>query len=294
MFKILGPLRVSSTNGVDLPITGHRQRTILGLLLLHPERVVSDDVLIDSVWPINPPRTARQQVQNCVGMLRRTLGTDLHVERRYSGYIYTPTDSNSIDSLVFSQLVNQARTAPPQSATQLLGNALALWRGPALVDLDTPALDWARTSLREQHLTALVSFALLAVTETAQPALNRAITELSRWQREYPYSDGLVHALASALGKAGRRTEAILALGRYREQIVADLGIAPDETLLGLETDLRNGRPDDSRSQATDGANALSQATRHLANALASLDNLNKAMSEQLSNPVEHRCLECA
>ena len=71
-FGILGPLSVDE-DGRDLPITAGRDRTVLAMLLLHPNRIVSADDLIDAVWGEDPPATARGQLQTCVSRLRRAL-----------------------------------------------------------------------------------------------------------------------------------------------------------------------------------------------------------------------------
>ena len=60
-FSILGPLRVDD-DGKELAITAGRDRTVLAMLLLHPDRIVSVDRLIDAVWGEDPPATARGQL----------------------------------------------------------------------------------------------------------------------------------------------------------------------------------------------------------------------------------------
>ena len=49
-FRILGPLEVLEGDR-PLPLPGPRQRSLLALLLLHANEVVSSDRLIDELWP---------------------------------------------------------------------------------------------------------------------------------------------------------------------------------------------------------------------------------------------------
>lgn len=71
-FGILGPLRVDD-GGTEIAVTAGRDRTVLAMLLLHPNRIVPVDRLVDAVWGEDPPATARGQLQTCVSRLRRTL-----------------------------------------------------------------------------------------------------------------------------------------------------------------------------------------------------------------------------
>ena len=72
-FRILGPLEVT-TNGERLALGGRRQRALLAILLLHADRVVSRDRLIEALWADDPPGAARHAVEVNVSRLRKTLG----------------------------------------------------------------------------------------------------------------------------------------------------------------------------------------------------------------------------
>ena len=53
-FRILGPLEVTE-DGREIRLGGVKQRALLALLLLNPNRVVSRDRLIDELWETDPP-----------------------------------------------------------------------------------------------------------------------------------------------------------------------------------------------------------------------------------------------
>ena len=72
-FRVLGPLEVSEGDRT-LRLGGFRQRLVLGVLLLHANRTVTTDWLIDAVWGEDPPRTARKTLQAYVARLRGLLG----------------------------------------------------------------------------------------------------------------------------------------------------------------------------------------------------------------------------
>ena len=60
-FRILGPLQVLD-EGRELPLGGAKQRALLALLLLDPNRVVSRERLIDELWHADPPETANELI----------------------------------------------------------------------------------------------------------------------------------------------------------------------------------------------------------------------------------------
>ena len=58
-FAALGPLEVSR-NGSPLPLGGPKPRTLVALLLLHANRPVMRDQLIDALWADGPPPSASE------------------------------------------------------------------------------------------------------------------------------------------------------------------------------------------------------------------------------------------
>ena len=68
-FRILGPLEVRD-QGRPLTLTAAKQRTLLGILLVHANQVVSTDLLIEEIWGGRPPKTAANALQVYVTGLR--------------------------------------------------------------------------------------------------------------------------------------------------------------------------------------------------------------------------------
>jgi DNA-binding SARP family transcriptional activator len=71
-FRILGPLEVLDDER-PLDVGGGKQRSVLALLLLHANEVVSSDRLIDELWPDEPPASAAKIIQAHVSRLRKAL-----------------------------------------------------------------------------------------------------------------------------------------------------------------------------------------------------------------------------
>src|SRR5262245_12681818 len=72
-FRILGPLEAHDENGTPIALSGRQQRIVLGLLLLHPNEIVSVDQLIDALWPDGAPASAVKTVQILVSRVRKGL-----------------------------------------------------------------------------------------------------------------------------------------------------------------------------------------------------------------------------
>src|SRR5262249_54995793 len=156
-FRILGPLEVEQ-DGRAVPLGRRKQRAVLAVLLLQPNRVVSAGRLIDAVWGERPPETAQTILQGYVSGLRKTLGAD-RIVTRTPGYVLQ-TNSASTDVERFEALVGGGKEAlasgDPGTAYEQLTAALLLWRGEPLEDLDSVAfVETERARLEELRLGAL-------------------------------------------------------------------------------------------------------------------------------------------
>src|SRR4051794_2931913 len=133
-FRILGPLELID-EGRSLPLGGVSQRALLAILLLHANEVVSNDRLIDELWPAEPPASGPAALQVRVSQLRKTLGAAAErIETKPPGYLLR-VGADELDLERFSRLVDEADGAEPAVASQKLRQALALWRGAPLADL---------------------------------------------------------------------------------------------------------------------------------------------------------------
>src|SRR5438270_9480903 len=104
-FRVLGPLEVV-VKGEAIAVGG-KQRTLLGVLLVHANEVVSADRLIDALWGDSPPATAQTALQVHVSALRKLLGAE-RIETRAPGYrLVAATDE--LDSVRFERLLSEGR-----------------------------------------------------------------------------------------------------------------------------------------------------------------------------------------
>jgi DNA-binding SARP family transcriptional activator len=155
-FQLLGPLEASEA-GRAISVGGPKQRVVLAHLLLNANRVVTVERLIDAVWGDDPPPTARNTVQTYIRLLRKAVGAE-RIQHRSSGYVLTVT-ADEVDALRFEALVGRGRAllpTDPAAAVELLDEAMALWRGPALADVARlPSLRSDAARLEELRLAAV-------------------------------------------------------------------------------------------------------------------------------------------
>src|SRR5436305_7372536 len=123
-FRILGPLEVT-LDGSQVPVTGRNPRSVLTLLLLRANEVVSAERLVDEMWPDPPPKTATAGLHNAVAQLRKTLGPDVLV-RREPGYMLAIAPEQ-LDLGRFERLLREGRAAGGADKARLLGEALGIW-----------------------------------------------------------------------------------------------------------------------------------------------------------------------
>src|SRR3954469_6443111 len=132
-FRILGPLEVLDA-GRPVALGGVKQRTLLALLLLTPNRPVSVDRLIDALWSDDPPAAASNALQFHVSQVRKVLGNGASIVTQEPGYLIR-IDPDQLDLLRFERFVAAAEGVDAAQASRLLTEALELWRGEPLADL---------------------------------------------------------------------------------------------------------------------------------------------------------------
>ena len=184
-FRILGPLEVWD-DGVEVPLGGPRTRALLALLLLHANEVVSSDRLIDELWGGDAAETASTALRVTVSRLRKALPADVIVTRP-PGYAIR-VESDRLDLGRFERLVGEAREllagGALAEASERLGQALGLWRGPTLADLAYASFtQGAIARLEEVRLAALE---LRLETDLALGRARELVAELRPAVRSIP------------------------------------------------------------------------------------------------------------
>jgi DNA-binding SARP family transcriptional activator len=136
--RVLGPLE-ARVGGASVELGAPKQRAVLVHLLLRANRAVSIERLIDELWPEDAPETARHAIQVYVSRLRKALGDAGRITARSRSYELR-LEPGELDLDRFRSLVGAARAQlgdDPAAAIRVLHEALSLWHGRSLADLDS-------------------------------------------------------------------------------------------------------------------------------------------------------------
>jgi DNA-binding SARP family transcriptional activator len=228
--RLLGPLEVSHGGNV-LALPRRQQRALLAALALRAGEVVATDRLVADLWGESAPASATGSLQNTVWALRKLLGRDVLVTQA-PGYRLA-VGADSVDANRFERLLESARKAEPAARAELLREALALWRGPALADLDEEhfaRLEAAR--LDELRVTALEERVDTELELGRHAAL---VGELETLVATHPLRERLRGQLMLALYRCGRQAEALEVYRAARLALADELGLDPSPDLQELE-----------------------------------------------------------
>jgi predicted ATPase/DNA-binding SARP family transcriptional activator len=232
-FRILGPLEVE-LDGPPVSAKGHKPRALLGLLLLHRNEPVAPDQLIDDLWGDDAPATAANTLQVYVSQVRKLVSDRLKTE---GGAYRLRVEADELDADRFVRLVEEGATALGRKsygeASELLAQALGLWRGPALADL-------RYDSFAQPEIARLEELRLAAVEDRIEAELglgrhDQVVGELESLVAEHPVRERLRGLLMLALYRAGRQADALEAYRQAREALLDELGLEPGPELRDLE-----------------------------------------------------------
>jgi len=245
-FAVLGPVRAGNdeeNNWSD--ISGVKARTVLAVLLLEANTVVSADRLIEALWGKKPPGSALASLHNHVMRLRRALGEqgDRRVRSAPRGFLIQ-VEPGELDLEVFTGLTDAGRQAAAEGrweeASNRLAAALALWEGPAVSDVQgldehprIRALAEARTQAMEWWLDA----------ELWSGRHAEVIDELRSLTALHPLREGFHSQLMLALYRADRRAEALQVFEDLRSALDDSLGVEPSTSIQQLHRRMLNADP---------------------------------------------------
>lgn len=240
--RVLGPVEIQGCDG-GLRSGGPQMRLLLALLALSAGRVVPVADLVDALWEERPPPSARASLQILVVRLRKLLAAvpGCRIDRYGDGY-QLKISQRLVDVHRFRSLVRSAQaTGDDEQAAVFLGQALELWRGPALADVPgTAMVEAIRAGLAEEHLSAVQDRfgRLLAVGRHAEAA-----ADIPLMLARHPLAERLAGMLMIAWYRAGRQAEALQVFRDLRGRLAGELGVEPGAELQRLHQQILSGDP---------------------------------------------------
>ncbi|GII01874.1 hypothetical protein Pta02_38820 [Planobispora takensis] len=223
-----------------LDLGGQRQMAVLARLLVAKGRAVPVSVLIDELWPGEPPAQALSTIQGYVSRLRRALEPGRAPREEAEVLVSAPpgyalrAETGQVDAWRFENAVKT--DGPPAAVWERMEEALSLWRGPALAEFSD--LSWAVTEagrLEELRLTAVERRADAGLALGHSAAL---VADLEAHVSAHPLREEGWRLLALTLYRGGRQGDALGALRRARTVVREELGLDLGAALQRLESDI--------------------------------------------------------
>ncbi len=239
-FQALGTLRVVN-DGETVDLGPRKQQSLLALLLVHANEVVSTERILEHLWG-DDTDGKENALWVYISRLRTALEPD-RVERGEStvllreapGYVLV-VDPASFDVREFERLSEAGRrevASDPNAASTNLALGLDLWRGPAFAGFESELLIQAEATRLNELRADVIEDRVDA--DLARGLAGELVAELETQRQTHPLRERPVSQLMLALYRSGRPAEALRAYGRFRRTVGDELGIEPSPDLGRLE-----------------------------------------------------------
>ncbi|WP_406277158.1 AfsR/SARP family transcriptional regulator [Streptomyces sp. NBC_00191] len=254
--EVLGALSVRE-KGRSIAPSAPKPRQVLALLALNADQLVPVSQLVEELWGQKPPRSSRTTLQTYVLQVRDLIGEALaggpeegrsakSVLVTLPGGYRLETEGGTVDFREFERRAGagyRAMDAEDYSqAAARLRDALSLWSGPALADVQAGSqIGMQIERLEEARLCALDQ----RIEADLRLGRHRELlSELTVLVSRYRTHESLHGQFMLALHRSGRRGEALNVYQRLRNTLVADLGLEPSAALGRLQRSILMAQPD--------------------------------------------------
>lgn len=273
--EVLGSLSVRVA-GRDVAPSAPKPRQVLALLALHADQMVPVGMLTEELWGARPPRSARTTLQTYVLQLRDRIGEALAKEGlgrqgakdvlvTLPGGYRLETDGGSVDFHDFERQSGAGYRAMDaedyRAAAQRLREALSLWSGAALADVQAGSqIGMEIDRLEEARLCALDQRIEADLRLGYHRKLLSELTFLASLHRTH---ESLHGQLMLALHRSGRRGEALGVYQRLRSTLVTELGLEPSPQLQRLQRLILKTQPEVPPASVPAGGAGVAAARSH-------------------------------
>lgn len=251
--NVLGPLEIL-VNGQSIAPSAAKHRQAFALLALHAGQIVSVRLLLEEVWGNEPPETSHQTLQTYILHLRQRIGDALGISKsevgktllvtRHTGYSLriSPRD---LDAGEYEQLARRGVTEMAredyQAASDTFRQALAMWRGPALVDVQAGHPLGVHVNRLEESRLGVIEDCVDAELYLGRHHL--LLSELAELTARFPMNERLSAQYMIAQYRSGRAWRALEIFGKLRRTMVDELGLEPSVWTQRLQRAILNSDP---------------------------------------------------
>jgi DNA-binding SARP family transcriptional activator len=248
-FRILGPVEVHS-GGRRVAIGDRRTRVLLAMLLVWRNQTVSLDALIEGLWPLGQPFSAKNSLHAYVSRLRGTLAAmgplagGERIKRKPPGYELR-TLGGEVDADRFERMLAVAEEALRDrrfaTASSTLHDALMLRGGPVLGECHDDAFAKAEVArLEAMEVRALERQVDADLSLGRHAAL---VGEVEGLVTAHPLHERFREQLMLALYRSGRQADALAAYQDAHRVLAEELGLVPGPGLRSMEAAILHQDP---------------------------------------------------
>ncbi len=232
-FRCFGPATVLAGEALH-PAGGHRERSLLAALLLHPGDHQPVSRLADALWPDGKPRDPGHALRTLVMRLRRRLGP-IRVETIAGGY-RIDVKADQVDVHRFERLVEQGRN-------QALRGQLDVARRHYSTALNVASAGEPWQDLHKARIGRAASGRVAELRRRTEEDLAEsmirskkpAVAYLTQLTTEEPLRERRWCLLMVALYESGRQSDALRAYMDARTVLQQEIGVEPGPELRELE-----------------------------------------------------------
>jgi DNA-binding SARP family transcriptional activator len=243
--RVLGPLEVEDADGRRVDVTAMKPRRVLSLLLTNAGHPVTTTAIARELWDSEPPASCTTTIQTYIMQLRRMFCVALGavpcevaatvLVTRGNSYCLQ-LDARQLDLTQFDQKAKRGRELHTRGdfagAAELLADALALWRGPMLADVETGAVLTNELACTEQSRLSVLEQRVDADLRLGRH--RQMLGELTSLSNEHPLNETVQAQYMLALYRAGRTAEASLVFRALRDRLVDEVGLEPRREVQSL------------------------------------------------------------
>lgn len=249
-FRVLGPLEVSGGADRELTPSAPKLRQLLALLLVSENRIVAIHEMMDELWGSRPPASALATLQSYIYKIRKNVfevagDGDVSLHTKPNGYrLHIPV--GVLDVHRFDELIAGGQKAldggDAEAAAGLLADAMALWRGAPLADVEAGGQLGLQITRFQERRTRALELRLEAELQLGRH--RELISELKTLCSTHPLDEGMQAKLMIALYRSGRRHEALEMYQTFRRSMIDELGLEPSPVLARLHSAILAPEPE--------------------------------------------------
>jgi SARP family transcriptional regulator, regulator of embCAB operon len=251
--NVLGPLE-TYVNGESITPSAAKHRQVLALLAMHAGEIVSVRLLLEELWGNEPPETSQQTLQTYILHLRQRLADALGMSKsdvgksllvtRHTGYSLriSPRDLDAGEYEILARKgIHEMVREDHRAASDSFRRALALWRGPALIDVQTGNPLGIHVNRLEESRLGIIEDCVDADLWLGRHHF--LLSELAELTAKFPMNERLCAQYMIAQYRSGRQWRSLEIFRRLRRTMVDELGLEPSVWIQRIQRAVLNSDP---------------------------------------------------